>query len=114
MSARSPGIRCSRFAQKRNERAKPGGNKAARIAFDKDGPAATTRSSDRNLVNFGNSGNADGANANRWNPDNQNPGIGCAFSEALRDALGLRPARRLFFKLSPTAYHFTHNHNPFF
>lgn len=40
------------------------------------------RSSDRSLVGFGRSGDADGADALRWRPDFRNPGIGCAFSAA--------------------------------
>ena len=43
-----------------------------------EGKRYVKRTADGNLVNFGNS-DADGANVNRWNPDNSNSNIGvCA------------------------------------
>ena len=49
------------------------------------------RNSDGNLVNVGNA-DADGANVNRWNPDNSNDNLGVAFSRSF----GPRPNRRGF------------------
>lgn len=58
------------------------------------------RSSDGNLVNFGNF-NADGANVNRWKPDNANDNLGALFSRSLTSRLG----GRLLYGLDPAAKH---------
>lgn len=78
--------------------------------------AKKERSSDGNLVNFGNADD-NGANVNRWNPQNANDNIGFFLSRSVRQKglkalLSLLSIRRLFSRFPKFFLQFQHIYRP--